>query len=201
MAENKKDYNDITIEKEIVKKIGSINSVRTARIVASDRLKNLSNRWNTLLFFFNVFAIIFVITSLVLESNKSLIVLTSSYTLYVILLQYYISVKNYDERSLRFHYHQLELESNILELKLLVDIINNENLSADKRTKLVENYNFIMEKYQLNLRDIENHSPGDFKVGKNLTFIERWNIDNFFLIINIILLIGSFIIYLLTLFT
>ena len=182
MNNTEKNYGALTIKDEIVKKISSIDKVRTARIISSDRLKKLSSRWNTLFFFLNFFAIILVITSLVVDVNKTFVMLTSCYTLYVILLQYYISVKNYDERSLRFHYHQLELENNILELKNLVYIMNKKEVdNFYDEDRLIQRYNLIMDKYQLNLSNIENHISSDFK--KNLSLKDQLTLDNIFIII------------------
>lgn len=200
MNNNEKNYEDLTIKDEIVKKIRSIDKVRTARIISSGRLKKLSSRWNTLFFFLNFFAIILVISSLVVDANKTFVMLTSCYTLYVILLQYYISVKNYDERSLRFHYHQLELENNILELKNLVYVMNKKDINdLYDENRLINDYNLIMAKYQLNLSNIENHISSDFK--KDLSFKDQLTLDNVFIILNILMLIVSFVFYLYTLFS
>lgn len=62
---------------------------------------------------------------------------------------------------------------------------------------LINDYNLIMAKYQLNLSNIENHISSDFK--KKLSLKDQLTSDNVFVIMNILMLIVSFIFYLYTL--
>src|SRR5699024_9731899 len=98
-----KDYINLNIKEEINKKIYSIDKVRNARIKASKRLENYANQWNFLFFLLNVLAVIFVLSALVLISNNSFSFVASCYSLYVFLLQYYISIKNKKERDIRYY--------------------------------------------------------------------------------------------------
>lgn len=190
-----KDYLNLNINSEINKKINSIDTVRNARIQASKRLENLSKIWNILFFFLNVMAVLFVLSSIIIIQNKSFTLITSFYTLYVILIQYFILIQNYQERSLRFHYHQLQLEDTITELKILL-------LKKAPDNKKIYQYNKIMERYSLKLPNIENHTDLDYS--KNTPHSKKrrsnFNLDDFILIINILIFILIIIYYILFLF-
>lgn len=171
-----KDYINLNIKEEINKKIYSIDKVRNARIKASKRLENYAKQWNFLFFLLNVLAVIFVLSALVLISNNGFSFIASCYSLYVILLQYYISIQNYKERALRFHYHQLQLEDAIIQLKIL--IFNYYDYSDNK---VIEKYKEIMNQHHLKLANIENHSDKDFLLGNeknNKQYKKEVNIDN-----------------------
>ncbi|MCG1130047.1 SLATT domain-containing protein [Staphylococcus epidermidis] len=182
-----KDYINLNIKEEINKKIYSIDKVRNARIKASKRLENYAKQWNFLFFLLNVLAVIFVLSALVLISNNGFSFIASCYSLYVILLQYYISIQNYKERALRFHYHQLQLEDAIIQLKIL--IFNYYDYSDNKVT---EKYKEIMNQHHLKLANIENHSDKDFLLGNeknNKQYKKEVNIDNFILLMNYFVLL------------
>lgn len=182
-----KDYINLNIKEEINKKIYSIDKVRNARIKASKRLENYAKQWNFLFFLLNVLAVIFVLSALVLISNNGFSFIASCYSLYVILLQYYISIQNYKERALRFHYHQLQLEDAIIQLKIL--IFNYYDYSDNK---VIEKYKEIMNQHHLKLANIENHSDKDFLLGNeknNKQYKKEVNIDNFILLMNYFILL------------
>lgn len=182
-----KDYINLNIKEEINKKIYSIDKVRNARIKASKRLENYAKQWNFLFFLLNVLAVIFVLSALVLISNNGFSFIASCYSLYVILLQYYISIQNYKERALRFHYHQLQLEDAIIQLKIL--IFNYYDYSDNK---VIEKYKEIMNQHHLKLANIENHSDKDFLLGNeknNKKYKKEVNIDNFILLMNYFVLL------------
>ncbi|HDK2939910.1 MULTISPECIES: SLATT domain-containing protein [Staphylococcus] len=182
-----KDYINLSIKEEINKKIYSIDKVRNARIKASKRLENYAKQWNFLFFLLNVLAVIFVLSALVLISNNAFSFIASCYSLYVILLQYYISIQNYKERALRFHYHQLQLEDAIIQLKILIF-----NYSDYGDNKVIEKYKEIMNQYHLKLANIENHSDKDFLLGNeknNKQYKKEVNIDNFILLMNYFILL------------
>lgn len=182
-----KDYINLNIKEEINKKIYSIDKVRNARIKASKRLENYAKQWNFLFFLLNVLAVIFVLSALVLISNNAFSFIASCYSLYVILLQYYISIQNYKERALRFHYHQLQLEDAIIQLKIL--IFNYYDYSDNK---VIEKYKEIMNQHHLKLANIENHSDKDFLLGNeknNKQYKKEVNIDNFILLMNYFVLL------------
>lgn len=158
----KKNYK-IDIYDEINKKINSINIVRNARIKSSERMQYYSKHWTRIFFVFNLLAIIFVMTSLVKPNLKGFTEVTSFFTLYVIILQYYVAARNYNERSLRYHYHQLELEQNILDLKeILISSINSNNKNSQED---IIKYLEVMKKYNINLQNIENHQGMDYRIG------------------------------------
>lgn len=163
-----KNY-DINLKDEVLKKIKSINKVRNARISASERMRHYSKNWGRIFLIFNLIAILFVITAIAKiiskEFEDQFSVVTSIFSLYVIIIQYYINGKNYGERSLRLHYHQLELEKNILDLKALIFKLKSEGRDNDNFLEDVNKYKMIMKDYQNNLLNIENHTDMDFKKG------------------------------------
>ncbi|KKI56556.1 SLATT domain-containing protein (plasmid) [Staphylococcus warneri] len=182
-----KDYISLNIKEEINKKIYSIDKVRNARINASKRLENYANQWNFLFFLLNVLAVIFVLSALVLISNNAFSFVASCYSLYVILLQYYISIQNYKERALRFHYHQLQLEDAIIQLKILIF-----NYYEYSDNKIIEQYKEIMNQHNLKLTNIENHSDRDFLLGNaknSKPYKKEVNIDKFILFMNYFVLL------------
>lgn len=187
-----KDYYDLTIKQEINKKIKSIDTVRDSRIYASKRLENYAKQWNFLFLLLNILAVVFVITSLTDIADKNFLIITSCYTLYVILLQYFISLQNYNERALRFHYHQLELEKSIIDLKII--LIKYRKFG---KAKLIQEYKQVIKEYSLNLTNSENHIDSDFIYAKDkkLTFVEKINLDVFVVIMNYIILIVLIMFY------
>lgn len=187
-----KDYYDLTIKQEINKKIKSIDTVRDSRIYASKRLENYAKQWNFLFLLLNILAVVFVITSLTDIADKNFLIITSCYTLYVILLQYFISLQNYNERALRFHYHQLELEKSIIDLKII--LIKYRKFGE---AKLIQEYKQVIKEYSLNLTNSENHIDSDFIYAKDkkLTFVEKINLDVFVVIMNYIILIVLIMFY------
>ncbi|MBV6684748.1 SLATT domain-containing protein [Bacillus sp. JRC01] len=162
----KKRYREITILSEIEKKINTLNKTRNNRIEMSIRLKGYSDKWKLIFFFLNIEAVIFVLLSLSGEEihplfGKSIFSLMSGvFSIYVILVQYYINELNYNERALKVHYHQLDLEDLILKLKVLILNHNVKENTNDEKV-LIESFNIIMFEYQSTLKNNENHDPVD----------------------------------------
>src|SRR5690625_3506329 len=148
----------------IMNKIKSMGNLRGSRIEASKRLENYSRKWNFILFFLNVEAIIIVLLSLTntIETiyigpiNMSFALLSGIFTLYVILLQYYVNILNYNERALRLSYHQLEVEDLIQQLNLLKLKANLPETDIREK-EVIEKYDDIVNKYQLVIKNNENH--------------------------------------------
>lgn len=156
--EMKKAYLDTLIHEEVEKKIYSINSVRQMRIIKSQRLYEYAAKWKTLFFWMNLEAVVFLIVSLVPDigsENNIALIISGIFSVYTILLQYYIDSLNFNERALRLHYHQLQLEQFILELKELIF------KWQDTKEISVSKYLNIMRKYQLELGGYENHDEID----------------------------------------
>ncbi|REB08863.1 SLATT domain-containing protein [Sporosarcina sp. BI001-red] len=166
-----KDYKNITLESEIVKKINSFNKTRENRIEMSKRLKKYNNQWQFIFFFLNIEAVAFILLSIGgmnvnnLFGSQLFIIYTGIFSIYVILLQYYVSCLNYNERALKLHYHQLEIEDQILKLKEL--IINSKELEKGGDYRRIEIFNSIMYKYQLSLKNNENHKSIDFRIAES----------------------------------
>lgn len=150
----------------------------------------------------NIEAVIFVLLSLggqsVLPDSKTTIisVLAGIFSIYVILIQYYINELNYNERVLRSHYHQLEIEDLILRLKKLIikTKCKDEPLTG---SDCIKRFYAILFEYQTILKNNENHDPVDYKKylidkSKNKEYSKKifdFTIDNIVLHINFILVI------------
>ncbi|AYC28412.1 SLATT domain-containing protein [Paenisporosarcina cavernae] len=160
------DYRDIDLKSEVIKKINSFNKTRNNRIEMSKRLNNYSDKWKFIFFFLNLEAVFFILLSLGGESlniffgQSNFALISGGFSIYVILLQYYISELNYRERALKSHSHQLEIEDQILKLKsILIDLkCNKENKNYEERKSY---FLTIMENYQLILKNNENHESID----------------------------------------
>ncbi|MEB9907529.1 SLATT domain-containing protein [Bacillus anthracis] len=167
----KKSYREITILSEIEKKINTLNKTRNNRIEMSIRLKGYSDKWKLIFFFLNIEAVIFVLLSLSGKEihplfGKSIFSLMSGvFSIYVILVQYYINELNYNERALKVHYHQLDLEDLILKLKGLI-LNHNVKGNTNDEQALIESFNIIMFEYQSTLKNNENHDPVDNEKSK-----------------------------------
>lgn len=168
-------YKEGTIQHAIEKKLGIIDRTRRNRINLSNRLMRYSRAWQFIFFIINIEAVIFVLLALTnsVKDIKFWIVnipfdlLSGIFTIYVILLQYYINVLNYNERALRAHYHQLELRDLALKLKVLLIRDNTEDHSDEnymKEQELIDEYETIISKYQMALKNNENHRGIDNRI-------------------------------------
>ena len=191
-----KDYSKRTLLDEINIKINSIDIVRTSRINASKRLYGYSEKWDLISLIMNVMSIGFVVVSLLpLDINKNNVLLSISaiFSLYTILIQYFLSNLNYNERALKFHYHQIQLENFVLQLKML--LLDN---SLEEFKKFTE-YKNIMSRYQISLEGYENHSEIDYKKAKSsremADSIRDFSWDNIFLYVQFPILITIIIVF------
>lgn len=173
--ESKPKYNNETIQYAINRKLNTIDKTRRNRINLSNRLMRYSRAWQFIFFIINIEAVIFVLLALTnsVKDIKFWIVnipfdlLSGIFTIYVILLQYYINVLNYNERALRAHYHQLELRDLALKLKVLLIRDNTEDHSDEnymKEQELIDEYETIISKYQMALKNNENHRGIDNRI-------------------------------------
>lgn len=191
-----KDYKERDIREEINKKIEGFNRTRDNRIHASERLYSYSNKWDSIFFVMNILAVVFLIFSLMnVESHKGLFI-SSCFSLYAVILQYYYNTLNYKERALRFHYQQLEIEKYILELKKLLRVVQDDS-------ELEKQYDIIWNKYLITLLGTENHSRFDDeevlydreKSIKKLKKPRDFSLDNFLFYINFILIMFVTVFY------
>jgi hypothetical protein len=162
------------------------------------RLKSYSEKWKLLMFALNIEAVIFVLLSLGGKEispifNETIFsVISGLFSIYVILIQYYINELNYNERALKVHYHQLDIEDLILRLKGLL-IINNSQENKLGEQNMIDEYNTIMSEYQIILKNNENHDPVDYERSKqdsegNKKSTKDFSVDNIILQLNIILI-------------
>ena len=122
--------------------------------------------WKVVTFILNIEAVIFVILSLGGENgsvfdNKYFVIISSIFSIYVILIQYYISEQRYGERALKAHYQQLHIEDLILSLKNLLIMRNSDEIEM-KDSYLINEFNRLINEYQMILKNNENHSPIDY---------------------------------------
>lgn len=147
-----------SLKEAITEKIEDMGRLRYNRINASERLKNYQDTWDLMFFLMNTLAVILLVLS---NGNyhfpRLYKELSTFYTLYTLMLQYYINSKNYSERSLRFHYQELEVEKFIIELKNLRKYCREgkEGEEDDKK------FSCIIKKYIIEIRNTENHSSID----------------------------------------
>lgn len=181
----KKDYPDRQIEDEISYKIKTLDTTRQNRITLSKRLSRYSRRWRFIFFIINIEAVIFVLLSLTNTINVIPLgdwkipfnLVSGIFTIYVILLQYYINILNYNERALQVHYHQLEIEDLILQLKMLFIRQNSANEDISQ-TDLIKQHDQIIAKYQLALKNNENHRNIDHRKNKYQRELKKYNALN-----------------------
>ncbi|MDH5163927.1 SLATT domain-containing protein [Heyndrickxia oleronia] len=178
-----KEYKNITILSEIEGKINTLNRTRNNRIEMSKRLKKYSDKWKLVFFCLNIEAVIFVLLSLggkEVEPSfayRDFSLIAGIFSIYVILLQYYVNELNYNERALKTHYHQLDIEDLILKLKnLLLD--NNKQQSDIDEKSLIVKFDTIMFEYQSILKNNENHDPVDDAKNKYTAFKEEKEKEN-----------------------
>lgn len=197
-----KEYKDIDVISEIEKKINTLNKTRNTRIKMSLRLKNYSEKWKAVIFWLNIEAVIFVLLSIngqyisYIFSNQIFPTISGIFAIYAILIQYYINELNYNERALRVHYHQLDIEDLILRLKELIIKYNSDQVEVDDNT-LIDEFNTIMYEYQTVLKNNENHKPVDYERNMREIFTDKdkikkvkdLTVDNILLNINIIIVI------------
>ncbi|WP_339299304.1 SLATT domain-containing protein [Paenibacillus sp. FSL R5-0623] len=205
--ESVKKYAKINIYSEIEKKINTLNKTRINRIKMSSRLKEYSSKWKSIFFIFNIEAIVFVLLSISGKNiserfNDPLFGLISGvFSLYVILIQYYINELNYNERALKIHYHQLDIEDLTLRLKELLTKYNSQQIKLEER-EIINEYKTIMHEYQTVLKNNENHDAIDnlIRISEELNLqvkVKDHSIDNLILVSNKFLLLFTplFILY------
>ena len=194
-----KDYANRNIQDEVNKKINSLDRVRNNRIYASERLYQYSSHWEFLFFLMNVVAVVLLIMSLgkITNGSEDEIVISSIFSIYTILVQYYTITLNYNERALKLHYEQLEIEDCILNLKTILRKFNEEQINIEQINieQMESSYTEVMRVYQTSLKGAENHSEIDDLMQKHI--IEKslskrpydFSVDNGFIYFNYLLVI------------
>lgn len=188
---NDNNYED-DIDSAIKKKLKGWDRTRHNRIEASERLKGYSQKWSIVTFIFNVEAVICVILTLKFPlKNQIDVVVSGIFSIYVILLQYFLATLNYEARSLKFHYEQIGIENLRMELKQIL-YKNNDNNDKSKK----EQYYSIVKRYEENLIGYENHSRIDDKRSSNKDlYIRDFSIENMLIYINFIIALIIVIIF------
>lgn len=172
------------LESALKKKLDVLDHTRHNRLYASERLKGYAIKWNIIIFLMNIEVVFLVIYSLVDKGSKYVALFSGCFSLYVVLLQYYLSTLNYEARSLKFHYEQLAIENLRLELKNL--LFRSDSSYQKKANKYTE----IMRVYQESLDGNENHDSIDerkFKYRKSDIIIHDFSIENIFLYVHLLM--------------
>ncbi|MGX4724466.1 SLATT domain-containing protein [Streptococcus oralis] len=155
-----RDFKDRDIDYEINLKCNSIDTVRAARINTSKRLYEYAEKWELIFLAMSLVSTGLLVYALINPENKARLALSALFSIYSLLVQNFVAKLNYNERALKLHYHQLELEDFLLELK---SIIFQKDLNEDEK---IDKYQQVMFKYQISLRGNENHSDYDHKYAK-----------------------------------
>src|SRR5699024_5025364 len=135
---------DISIEKKRIRR------TRKNRINLSERLKKYDRKWKNVIFLLNIEAVILIIIVISKFSySRHIEVFAVAFSAYVILLQYFINEQKYSERSLKAHYHQLELADILNEMD---QISLKYEHSSEPNDKTIEDYidkkEKLLDKYQ-----------------------------------------------------
>ncbi|WP_203261483.1 SLATT domain-containing protein [Streptococcus uberis] len=182
---------NMTIEYRIKDSIRRLKIVRKSRIYTSERLGNYSSKWEMYLLIMSILSSMLLVVSLaVKDETTSSKIISGCFSMYTIILQYFVSTLNYRERALKFDYHQLEVENMIQDLQFLE--IQNQDL-----TNVQEQYKTIMEKYQILLQGQENHTDLDYK-RTSLTdskYLKDFSLDNCFVNMQPIIIITFMFLY------
>lgn len=187
MKLEKKKYSEREVLDEIDYKISTLDKTRNNKIKQSLRLEKYTEMWKVVTFILNIEAVIFVILSLSISKqlHDSFNIVVSIFSIYVILIQYYVSDQKYGERALKAHYQQLSIEDLILSLKNLL-ITENTEPSTVTKSNLINEFNKIMVEYQILLKNNENHSTIDYKSATNDKDLWDFTKDNLMIYANII---------------
>ncbi|MBJ6744950.1 SLATT domain-containing protein [Streptococcus sp. 121] len=154
-----KDFKDRDVSYEINLKAKTITTVRTARVLASERLYSYAKKWEFIFLFMNLISASLLVYSIVIEADsKNSLLISSIFSIYTLFIQSFVSKLNYNERALKFHYHQLDLENFLLANKYL--LLDSTGRSDEEK---LDEHEKIMKLYQLSLQGIENHSNLDHK--------------------------------------
>ena len=192
-----------SLESKINASINTINRTRLNRINFSERLKKYANRWNIIIFILNIEAVFLIIWTLYADADTAstnMALSSAFFAIYVILLQYFINEQSYSERSLKTHYHQLELRDLMIQLEInklkLLDLQKDDtsidNIVKSSTYKAVLNqYEIIMNSYQLALKNNENHANrDDLETKKKLDMKGNvhydFSFENIFIFINFV---------------
>lgn len=173
---NKKlKYNMRKLDESIQDEIRKLKIVRCARILASERLGGYANKWDMYLLWMAILSSALLVISLLVK-DEGLIrkVVSGCFSLYTVIIQYYVSTLNYRERALKFHYHHIEINK----LKESLQGLSNHGYNFKTRNA---KFKVIVEKYNLLLQQQENHSEYDYRRAKYKEVQQRdFSMENIF---------------------
>lgn len=177
-----------SVESLIEDAIDDLKRTRTNRISKSERFKSYNSKWNTLFFITNIGTIIAILVTYTnIEASELSIFITNSFSIYLILLQYFLSTLDYSARALKLHYEQLEINELRMQLKLL--------LVSERSDKATE-FRHLFEKYSISLKNNENHDAYDDNRNKKRDMTS----DKIFLNLNFIFIIIIIVLFIISIF-
>ena len=163
------------LDESIQDEIRKLKIVRRARILASERLGGYANKWDMYLLWMAILSSALLVISLLVK-DEGLIrkVVSGCFSLYTVIIQYYVSTLNYRERALKFHYHHIEINK----LKESLQGLSNHEYNFKTRNA---KFKVIVEKYNLLLQQQENHSEYDYRRAKYKEIQQRdFSMENIF---------------------
>ena len=99
---NSKNSNFEKLDEMIQDEIRKLKIVRRARILASERLGGYASKWDMYLLLMAILSSALLVISLIVP-NEGLIkkVVSGCFSMYTVIIQYYVSTLNYRERALK----------------------------------------------------------------------------------------------------
>lgn len=179
------------LAEQIADEIRKFKIVRKARILASERLGGYANKWDLYLLLMAILSSALLVVSLTLkDEGTARKVVSGCFSMYTVIIQYYVSTLNYRERALKFHYHHIEIN------KLKQELVSLNSLKASNRWRT---FKVIMDKYDMLLQQQENHSELDYYGAKGMDskFTRDFSLDNIFVNIQPLIIIGFVLAYIL----
>ena len=188
---NSKNSNFEKLDEMIQDEIRKLKIVRRARILASERLGGYASKWDMYLLLMAILSSALLVISLIVP-NEGLIkkVVSGCFSMYTVIIQYYVSTLNYRERALKFHYHHIEINK----LKESLQWLSLQGYNFKKKNA---KFKVIVEKYNLILQQQENHSEYDYHRAKCKEMRQLdFSMDNIFVNIQPIVIILFILSYL-----
>lgn len=153
--------------------------IRNARVIASERLGLYANMWDSVLFIYNIIAVLVSILGIAAFDDKKqyISILSVFISLFVILIQDFVAKKDYTGRSKELHYNQIWLKNISNEINICLRKINYDfldKLDKNKReldwkkidnksiNEILTRYDNLKKMYNTALCGYENHSAEDF---------------------------------------
>lgn len=147
------------IFEEIKHKKESWDRVRNYKIERCKRFVKYESNWDSIFFIFNFEVILLFILSIYLPTGwfcNFITIFSGAFSIYVILLQYQLSKKNYPLKIYTLTSLEMKIETYIVELKNLY-----RNVDEQPNNVIDQQFQNINEKYNLLMMEVEPHDSSD----------------------------------------